>query len=89
MSITLSIDGSVLDYKQEKVIAGVDGSTVGECIQYLVQQQNLLKKAILAENGDLSPGNYIRINGKYAYSDVLANPVRDGDQIEIVKVTGC
>ncbi len=77
-----------MDYKEEKVIAEVSGSTVGECLDYLVRQQASLKTAILDKNGDVRFGNLVRINGEYIYFNILDRPVKDEDQIEIIKFSG-
>jgi len=88
LSITFRIDGSVLDFKKE-VIMEVGGSTVGAGIDYLVQQQASLVKALFDEKGNLEPFNYIKINGNYVTSNVLTMPIKDGDRIEIIKFRGC
>jgi hypothetical protein len=89
MSVKVIVDGSALDYKEDKFIAEVSGNSVGQCIESLVRQQASLDKVILGKDGKLALGNFIKINGQYLYSDALISPIKDGDQIEIVKFRGC
>ena len=88
MRITLTIDGSVLDYKKEKVKVEVSGNTVGECLNRLAKRRPSLKKAIFDEKGGLGLGNLVKVNGEYISSNHLVKSVKDGDQIEIIKYTG-
>lgn len=85
MSVELTIYESALDYGKGKVVAEVKGNTVIECLDCVVRQQPTLKKAIFDENGKICPGNLIRVNGEYIFSDVITISVKDGDKIEIIK----
>jgi hypothetical protein len=88
MRISFKIDRSVLDYKEEVTIE-VSGSTLGECFDYVMQQDSL-KKALLDENGNLCPGSLIiKVNGEYVISDALTRSIKDGDIIEIFRCRGC
>jgi hypothetical protein len=89
MSISFKIDRSVLDYKEE-VAVDVSGSTVGECFEYVMQQSDSLKKALLDEKGNLSPGSLIiKVNEEYVIFDALTRSIEDGDRIEIFRSRGC
>ena len=88
MSITLSIDESVLDNKKKKITTKVSGTTVGECLNCFVKVQAHLAQAIFDKNGRLNSGNLVKVNSKYISTNPLTKPVKDGDQIEIFKFTG-
>jgi molybdopterin converting factor small subunit len=88
MSIKLLVDGSVLDYKREKEVMVVNGNTVGDCVNYLVQKQDSLKKLIFDENGNILMGNQISLNSQIIYPVDLAKAVKDGDEIVIFKFRG-
>lgn len=90
MSIKLMIDGSVLDYKKGKETTEVNGNTIGECINYLVQKQASLKESIFDGNGKILMGNLISLNSQFIYPIDLTQAVKDGDEIAIFKFrSGC
>ena len=88
MSITLNIDESLFDHGEGKVVVEVSGNTVRECLDYVVKRRPSLKKAIFDERGNIHYDNLVRVNEDYVSSDRLSKPVKDGDGIEIVKLTG-
>ena len=89
MSIKIKIDNSVLvDGSEVNVAVEVKGHTVGECLAYAVKQQPTLKKAIFDDKGNLSFGNFVRVNGEFIISNPEAKLVKDGDEIGIIKLTG-
>ena len=61
----------------------VTGSTVGECLQGLVQQYPRLKSRIFNKKNRLPNGINIFVNGENAYPEPLAKQVREGDKVYI------
>jgi MoaD family protein len=62
----------------------VKGGTVGECIHHLIGQFPFIKNQLFKETGRLFENVLISVNGKSAYPEALAKPVKDGDEINIV-----
>ena len=64
-------------------VVEVNGSTVGECLDHLVNQFPGIEKGLFDEHGQLLNYVYFLINGEAAYPTDLAMPVRDGDELII------
>lgn len=62
----------------------VNGSSVSECLNNLNKQFVGIEKMLFAKNGELQPYIGIYVNGKDAYAEGLAKPVKDGDEIYIL-----
>lgn len=88
MSIKLTIEDSVLGYGKGKLIAEVNGNTVGECLDYIIKRQPSLRKALFDESGNLCYGNYVAVNGEISVSNVLAQSVKDEDAIKVFFFAG-
>jgi ThiS family len=88
MSIKLIVDGPVLENINGKVQVEVRGNTVVKCIYYLVQRQPSIKKFIFDDKGNLCQGNLISLNGTFIENNDLSHPVKDGDEIWIMKSSG-
>lgn len=88
MTVKLSFNESVLESGEGPATLEVSGETVGQCLDYAFERQPQLKKAVLGEKGNFISGVFIRVNGEFIYSDPVAKPVKDGDEIEIVYFAG-
>ena len=88
MGIKLNIDSSVFDSDECSLITEVKGGTVGECLDYLVQKQPAIKKTIFNDRGNIFLESLVKVNGIPIFG-ALSEPVKDGDEIEILKFTGC
>jgi molybdopterin converting factor small subunit len=64
-------------------VVEVDGKSVGECLDELVERFPGMEKALFAENGKLLNRIEIYRNLESAYPDELAARVEDGDEIHI------
>ena len=64
-------------------LIGVNGHTVGECLNHLVKQFPGLEKGLFDRYGQLL--NYVCffVNGKGAYPTNPARPLKDGDELTI------
>jgi len=65
-------------------VVEVRGSTVGECLNHVVEQFPGMKKQLFTESGRLFDNVIISVNGASAYPEQLAKPVKDGDELNIV-----
>ena len=61
----------------------VEGSTVRECLEALVDRFPDMEKELFGKKGDLRNLIEIYINLESAYPNELAKPVKDGDEIYI------
>jgi len=61
----------------------VDGRTVGQCIEELVNLYPGLKEALLDAKGGLKNTIEVYLNLESAYPDELKRPVKDGDDIHL------
>lgn len=87
MGIRLNIDASLLSFT-ENIIVDVRGNTIGECLEYFVLHKPALKDIIFDGNNNLWLTNWIRLNGKFVYTNPLDKSINDGDEIEVIKFTG-
>ena len=65
---------------------GVDGGTVGECLDALVSRYPDLNGMVFEKKGKLLRHVEIFINKKSAYPHELSSRVADGDKINIVNI---
>ena len=66
----------------------VDGNTVGDCLSLLVKKFSDLKEHIFSKENNMFEDIMIMINGESAYPDTIAQPVKDGDEMDIIHVIG-
>jgi hypothetical protein len=88
MSVSFKIDESVLDYGDESIIQ-VNGNTVGECFNIILQQKPSVKKALFDEKGNLYPRTYFKVNEESVISDPFTRSIKDGDKIELIVFRSC
>lgn len=86
MSVQIDIPPLLRHHTNGMTTAEVKGSTVGECLNYLVKQYPATKKRLFDKNGRLLRYVEICVNGETTYPEELATPVNDGDEISIVYV---
>jgi molybdopterin converting factor small subunit len=86
MSIKIDIPSYLRPFTNNRGVAEVGGSTVGECLNHLVKQFPDLEKMLFAENGELGRSVGIYVNGEDAYPQELARPVKDGDELYLLYV---
>ena len=65
----------------------VNGRTLGECLDGLVEQFPGLRSRLYTENNTLHKGINIFINGEGTHHGDLTIPLDDGDKIHITYVT--
>lgn len=64
----------------------VSGDTLGQCLRHLVKQFPGIEKEIFDKDGRLSDYPCIFVNGKF--TEELAEPVKDGDEIDMIAPIG-
>lgn len=65
-------------------VVPVEGNTVGECLNHLVQQFPGMEKALFAKKDKLLNIVEIYLNHASAHPNELVKPVKDGDEIHLV-----
>lgn len=63
-----------------------NGGTVGDCLNDLVVDFPQLKELLFEKEGILHDYLDVFINRESAYPEELAQPVKDGDELNIVKI---
>jgi len=84
MSIKLDISLASRQYTQGQQIVDVNGSTIDQCLGDLIKQFPRIKQGLFDGNGKLHSHIDIYVNGESAYPEMLAKPVKDGDELRVV-----
>ena len=64
-------------------IVEVEGKTVGDCLDRLIEQFPALKEILFDKKGRLLNIMEVYVNMESAYPEELAKKVKDGDEIHI------
>jgi len=87
MSVKIRIPRYLHDKTNGQSLVGVEGCTVRECIEALIQQHPGLKGEILDDQGAVLLKWTIYINDKSAPAyDELTQPLGDGDTVMLLPV---
>lgn len=86
MSIKINIPPNLQHLADGLGVVEVHGSTVGQCLNHLVEQCPGIEKALFDKNGNLLNYIDIYVNGESAYPEESAKSVEDGDELSIVLV---
>ena len=86
MSTKINISPFLYQYTNNQQVTEVNGRTVGQCLDHLVKQFPSIKQGLFDKNGELLGYLDIYVNGKSAYPEELAKPVKDGDELDILFV---
>ncbi len=84
MSTKININPLLYQYTNEQGTAEVNGDTVGQCLDHLVEQFPGIEKGLFDKNGKLLNFIDIYVNKESSYPEELAKPVKDGDELHIV-----
>ena len=84
MGIAIKIHPILSQYTGDRDKAEVSGSTVGECLDELVEQFPAIEKELFNKNGGLLHYISIWVNGEDAYPAELAKQVKDGDELYLL-----
>ena len=88
MSIKIGIPSYLQSFTQNLETVEVNGSTVGECLGFLITKFPDMGKKLFDKNGKLLDYVGIYINGEDAYPEELSKPVQDGDELFILYIIG-
>lgn len=80
----INISPILYQYTSDRSTAEVDGDTVGQCLDHLVEQFPGIEKALFDKNGKLLNYVDIYVNEESAYPEELAKLVEAGDELHIV-----
>ena len=83
MSINVSIHRTHRQFTDGLDSVGVEGNSVGNCLDDLIRQFPDMGNALFDKKGKLLNAIEIYINLESAYPDELVKPVKDGDDIHI------
>ena len=84
MSVKVNINPALYQYTNNQGMVEVNGDTVGQCLDHLVKQFPGIEKGLFDKKGKLLNYIDIYVNGKSAYPEELAKPVKKGDELHIV-----
>ena len=86
VSIKVHIHKTHRQYTEGNKTVEVKGSTVGQCLQFLVSLYPGLKKAIFDDKGALKKVIEVYLNLESAYPDELKKIVKEGDEIHLTLI---
>ncbi|MFC2020686.1 MoaD/ThiS family protein [Chloroflexota bacterium] len=84
MSVKINIHPFLLHLTNDQDMVEVNGSTVGQCLEHLVTQFPGLREWLFGKDDKLNNVVEIYVNGETAFSEDLAKPVKDGDELQMV-----
>ena len=84
MSIKVNIHPVLQHYTNDRDVAEVNGTTVGECLNDLVKQFPGIERGLFNKQGRLLNYVDIYVNLQSAFPEELTKPVKDGDEIQLV-----
>ena len=88
MSVKIAIPVYLQPFTGNTEVAEVNGSTVGDCLNHLVNKFPGIKKMLLDKKDKLHSYVGIYVNGEDAYPEQLAKPVKDGDELYLLYIIG-
>ena len=81
MGVKIKIQKNIQFLTRNKETIEVIGSTVGQCLDQLVKRFPEIERKLINKDKALLNTIGIFVNGKSAYPNELATPVKDGDEI--------
>lgn len=89
MSVKIKLHRSLAKIANGQAIVEVNGNNVSQCLEQLAARFPRLKKKLFEKDGTLSRILEIYLNGESIYSDDLATPVKDGDELDtLLRIAG-
>jgi molybdopterin converting factor small subunit len=83
MSIVVNLHKMLQVHADNHEKVEVDGSTIGECLRYLVGKYPEMENELFDARGRLFGFYDIYVNGKSTYPQGLEKQVKNGDEITI------
>lgn len=84
MAVNVHIHATHRQFTNGLEVVEVEGNTVGECLNHLIQQFPGMEKALFAKKDRLLNIVEVYINHASAHPNELVKPVREGDEIHLV-----
>lgn len=84
MMVKVNLNTLLTQYAADQGVVEVEGSTVGQCLEQLVERFPGIKKALFNDDGSLLNIIEVFINEESTYPDELAHPVKPGDELYIL-----
>lgn len=88
MSVKIHIPPYLQPFVSNTEVFEAKGSTVGECLNYLLEQSPDIANKLFDKRGKLHGYVAIYVNGEDAYPDELAKSITDGDELHILYIIG-
>ncbi len=86
MSTTVHLYSNLQRYTGDQITVDVDGSTVGQCLNNLMEKYPRIKPALFDKNGQLQSLVNLSINLQSVRSEPLNTPLKPGDQLYIILI---
>jgi molybdopterin converting factor small subunit len=86
MSIEVYFPPSLQSMVNDLRHVSVTGSTLGDCLDQVIQEYPQLREAIFGLNQTLNKKLSYFINGENAHPEMLKRIVRDGDKVFIMDI---
>ncbi len=86
MSVKVNIPYFLQYLTDGMAVAEVNGDTVGQCLDHLVEQFPDMRKELFNKHHKLLNYIDVYINGKSAYPEELVQPVKAGDELSIILI---
>ena len=86
MSIAINIHPSLRNFTGSNATVEVNGRTVGQCLNELVQQFPDIKPRLFNKKGKLLNYIDVYVNFESSYPEELTMPVKDNDKISITLI---
>jgi molybdopterin converting factor small subunit len=84
VSVKVNIHKTHRTYTDGLEVVEVEGGTVGDCLEHLVQQYPAMKEGLFDKKGKLLNVVEVYVNNESAYPEELAKSVKDGDEIQLI-----
>ena len=88
MSIKIHIPSYLQPFTSDEAIVEVNGSTVYECLNDLVERCPDIGNKIFDKEGELLNYVSIYLDGEFIYADELDKPAKDGDEFHLFYILG-
>ena len=88
MSPEIIIPSYLQPYTESLETVELNGKTIGDCLDSLIERFNGIKEMLFDNNGILHSYVGIYVNGEDAYPEQLAKPVKKNDRIHVIYIIG-
>lgn len=84
MSVKVNIHRTHRIHTDGLEMVEVEGQTVGDCLDHLIEQYPGMREGLFDKRGKLLNVVEVYVNNESAYPEELAKPVQDGDEIHLI-----